>query len=115
MGLNTYTIEQVNIKDPKPWSKNGKQGQFWGVGLRINGNWYNTTIWNESGLQVFKTLKGGDKMVLELFQEESKNGKMYPKFKFPDEVEILSGRMDKMAEFIKALIKLNNLKTDEGS
>lgn len=108
--METYTIEQVNISDRADWNKGDKQGQRWNVGIRINSKWYNQTVWTEAALETIKNLKQGDKIALELYQEEY-GDKMYDKFKLPSKVDLLEQRVKILEDFLKKLIKANNLKT----
>lgn len=107
--MQLYTIEQISIKESKEWSKNGKSGTYWPIGLRILGNWCNTTVWNESALERFKTLKAGDK-ILGRIEDNSPYG---DKFVEATETDILKIELNELKQTVNNLIKLNSLKWKE--
>ena len=44
-----HLIEQVNVGEKKSGtSKTGKPYTLWNIGLKINGTWYNNSVFKES-------------------------------------------------------------------
>ena len=105
--LNTVLVQQVDIKDPKQYAK----GQFWPVGLKAGGKWYNTTIFKDrTGADAIKALEGTEAALVfftEKYQDKEGTWKEAKKFRLPtitDKLELrvrtLEQRMDKAAAFI---------------
>ena len=90
-------IEQTNIGDIKTGEKNGRTWTLTPCGLKIGGKWYNASFFNDKEVEQFKKIQTGDDIDLILYQEEY-NGKMYDKFKFPTELDLLKRRVDKLEQ-----------------
>lgn len=112
--IQTLTVETIDLKDPKTFTykqgkRKGQQGQLFPVSIKSDGKWYNGTMFSEQDAEVFRNVKKGDKVTVEIFQEDF-NGKTYDKFKLPSKEESLKAEIELMKKIINNLIKLNNLK-----
>ena len=112
-GINKVTIEAVSIKEPRSVTVNNKPKQVWDVGIQVNGDWINGTIWNESEIEPFKECKGTE-IELNFYDDQGSGkyeGRVFHKFKFltPKEVsdrlikriEALEERVTKAEDFIE--------------
>lgn len=83
-------IEQTNLKD-KATSKSGKD--YWQCGIKVNGVWYNGTLWDQKEVDKFQKINTGMDVPVITFKEEY-NGKEYDKFKFPTRLDLLEQRVE---------------------
>ena len=90
-------IEQTNLGDIKTGEKNGRTWSLTPCGLKIQGKWHNASFFNDKEVEQFKKIQTGDDIDLILYKEEY-NGKMYDKFKFPTELDLLKRRVDKLEQ-----------------
>lgn len=120
MQTQTITVEAVNVKEKKTFTykkgnKQGQQGFLYPIGLNIGGKWINGTAFSEEEADIFRKLNKGDKLIVILYEEEYQ-GKMYEKFKLPNDreqlkagIEELTERIEKLETVIKSLVKNNKL------
>ena len=97
MEIKRALIEVVNIKDPKSGSKNGKDWKLWNAGIKVNGEWHNTTLWTEEDVEKLKGMEG--KTTDLYFFKEQYNGTEYDKFRIPKQVELMDIRVSRMEAF----------------
>lgn len=90
-------IEQTNIGDIKTGEKNGRTWSLTPCGLKINGQWYNASFFNDKEVEQFKKIQAGDDIDLILYKEKYKD-KEYDKFKFPTELDLLKRRVDNLEQ-----------------
>ena len=110
--MEKYIIEQVNIKDPVSGETNGRKWQRWGCGVKIKGEWYNQSIFDERKVNWLKSQEGKE-VPLELYEEEYKGnkeeykGKKYKMFKIPTKQEYeqwkLTARVDNLEQKVRYL------------
>jgi len=101
--MNKQLISTVNVKDPKQ----GKNGLYWSVGLKINGKWYNGFVNSEADVQKIKDARGKEVDIV-LFQQKAKDSdKMYDNWKWPTQVDLMDQRIHNLEQFISLLCKLD--------
>lgn len=120
MNTQTITVEAVNVKDKKNFTyksgnKKGQQGFLYPIGLNVGGKWINGTAFSEDEADIFRKLEKGNKITLVLYEEEY-NGKMYDKFKLPNDkdqlkagLEELKARIEAIEQTIASLVSNNKL------
>ena len=101
-----YLIEKVNVKDPKTYQskKTGKEEQYWPVGVKIKGVWYNANIFEKKIADRLKEVEGTE-IPLSLYDEEY-NGTTYKKFRIPSKLDNLVDRVDTIEKELKELKQL---------
>lgn len=114
--LKTIEVKGINIKAAKEGiGKNNKPYKLWPIGINVGDYWLNGAAFNDKDLAIFSGLKNGDRIELEVFEEEW-NGKPQLKFKLPskedrhnNQVEELTNRIEKLEKVLKAIVTDNKL------
>lgn len=114
--LKTVTIESVNVKAPKEGiGKNNKPYKLYPIGIKADGDWLNGAAFSDKDVIIFQNLKNGDKIELEIYEEEWQ-GKPQKKFKLPSkddktnsEIETMKADIKKLQDTIKNLVTNNKL------
>lgn len=101
-----YLIEKVKVGDPKEWEKNGRKGNYWNVGVKIAGIWYNQNYFDEKIVNRFKEVEGRE-IPLILFDQEY-NGEIYKKFRIPKKEDLLEDRINDFEKRLSDLEKKVN-------
>lgn len=121
MSTTTITVEAVNVKEKKTFTykkgnKQGQQGFLYPIGLNVGGKWINGTAFSEEEADIYRNLKKGDKLNVVMYEEEYQ-GKMYEKFKLPNDkdqlkagYEELKSEIETLKQTIAILVKENKLK-----
>ncbi len=97
-------IEQVSVGEMKSGTgKNGKPYTMYPIGLKIGGVWHNGSAFGDAVNQ-FKEMKAGAELECELYEEEY-NGKMYKKFRIPNDRSKQNEKIDRIEKTVEAIYK----------
>ncbi len=100
------TIEQTSSKEVKT-AKNGNP--YMACGIKA-GKWYNGCMFGDEEIKKFNELKDGAEISIATFQEEYQ-GKMYDKFRFPKQIDLLEERVSNL----EAAVMGNTKKEEKAS
>lgn len=70
-GINKVIYEAISVKDPKE----GKYGQWWGSGIKVNGEWHNGILNSQNKVDYMLANKG--KEIELFFYEDEQYGNQY--------------------------------------
>jgi hypothetical protein len=99
-------IEQISEDDVKE-TKTGKK--FVRVGIKVNGDWHNCTVWESQGdqLREIRTWNKGDNVDVVLFTENGRGDyadKVFNCFKLPTPLDLLIRRVTELESQMAILI-----------